>query len=144
MRLLFEMDLHDYENCTHRFVRNSARSTIIREGKVGLIHSLKYDFYKFPGEGIERGEDPITAMIRETREEAGLVIRSETIKEYGYVHRIQKSDKDDSECFVQDNYYYLCDVEEKRFLQTARLTKWRREILWNLLSRSLQFRKTAM
>lgn len=113
MRLLFEMDLHDYENCTHRFVRNSARSIIIRKGRVGLIHSLKYDFYKFPGGGIESGEDPITAMIRETREEAGLVVRSETIREYGYVHRIQKSDKDDSECFVQDNYYYLCDAEER-------------------------------
>lgn len=113
MRLLFEMDLHDYENCTHQFVRNSARSIIIRNGKVGLIHSLKYDFYKFPGGGIENGEAPITAMIRETREEAGLVVKPETVKEYGYVHRIQKSDKDASECFVQDNYYYFCDAEEK-------------------------------
>ena len=26
MRLLFEMDKRDYDNCTHRFVRNSARS----------------------------------------------------------------------------------------------------------------------
>ena len=29
MRLLFEMDKKDYEHCTHRFVRNSARSIII-------------------------------------------------------------------------------------------------------------------
>ena len=33
MRLLFEMDKKDYEHCTHRFVRNSARSIIIRDGK---------------------------------------------------------------------------------------------------------------
>ena len=29
MRLLFEMDKQDYEHCTRRFVRNSARSIII-------------------------------------------------------------------------------------------------------------------
>ncbi|MBQ6222874.1 MAG: NUDIX domain-containing protein [Solobacterium sp.] len=112
MRLLFVMDKKDYAQCTHSFVRNSARSIILRDGKVAMVHSLKYDYYKFPGGGIENGENPVEAMIRETREEAGLVVRPETIKEYGYVHRIQKSDNDDTECFVQDNYYYLCDVED--------------------------------
>ena len=117
MRLLFEIDKKDYEKCTHSFVRNSARSIIVLDKKIAMIHSLKYDYYKFPGGGIEKGEDPVDAMIRETREEAGLVVKPETVKEYGYVHRIQKSDKDDTECFVQDNYYYLCDVEEDRVSQ---------------------------
>ena len=52
MRLLFELDLHDYAECTRTFVRNSARSIIIRDGKVAMVHSLKYDYYKFPGGGI--------------------------------------------------------------------------------------------
>ena len=111
MRLLFEMDKKDYANCTRTFVRNSARSIIISDGKIAMVHSGKYDYYKFPGGGIENDEDPITAMIRETREEAGLVVRPETVREYGLVHRIQKSDHDSDECFVQDNYYYLCEVE---------------------------------
>lgn len=112
MRLLFEMDKKDYGKCTHTFVRNSARSIIIVNNKIAMIHSLKYDYYKFPGGGIESDENPIDAMIRETREESGLVVKPETIKEYGYVHRIQKSDSDETECFVQDNYYYLCETEE--------------------------------
>lgn len=112
MRLLFEMDKKDYGKCTHTFVRNSARSIIIVNNKIAMVHSLKYDYYKFPGGGIERGENPIDAVIRETREESGLVVKPETIKEYGYVHRIQKSDEDETECFVQDNYYYLCEAEE--------------------------------
>lgn len=112
MRLLFEMDRQDYGRCTHSFIRNSARSIIIRDGKVAMVHSLKYDYYKFPGGGIEQGEDPVEAMIRETREEAGLVVLPETIREYGYVHRIQKSDSDPTEIFVQDNYYYLCSADE--------------------------------
>ena len=112
MRILFEMDKKDYAGCTHTFTRNSARSIIIRNGRIAMVHSLKYDYYKFPGGGIEGGETPVDAMIRETREEAGLVVLPETVMEYGMVHRIQKSDKDETECFVQDNYYYLCRAED--------------------------------
>lgn len=110
MKLLFEMDKKDYDLCTHTFTRNSARSIIIREGKVAMIHSLQYDYYKFPGGGVENGEDPVDAMIRETREEAGLIVIPESVNEYGYVHRIQRSDIDATECFVQDNFYYLCEA----------------------------------
>ena len=112
MRLLFNMDKKDYADCTHRFSRDSARSIVIRNGKVAMIHSQKYHYYKFPGGGIEKGEEPTGAMIRETREEAGLIVIPETVREYGYVHRIQKSDTDPNECFVQDNYYYFCDAME--------------------------------
>ena len=113
MRLLFEMDQKDYAHCTHTFTRNSARSIMIRHGRVAMIHSLKYDYYKFPGGGIENGESPVEAMIRETREEAGLVVVPESVKEYGFVHRIQRSDKDAAECFIQDNYYYLCEAMDQ-------------------------------
>ena len=113
MRLLFVMDKKDYGACTHSFSRPSARSIIIQNGKIAMIHSLKYDYYKFPGGGIEKGEDPVEAMIRETREESGLTVKPETVREYGYVHRIQRSDKDETECFIQDNYYYLCEAEDR-------------------------------
>lgn len=117
MRTLFELDKQDYGACTHSFIRNSARSIIVRDGKIAMIHSLKYDYYKFPGGGIEKDEDPVRALIRETREEAGLVIIPETVREYGCVHRIQKSDIDETERFIQDNFYYLCDVEENAVAQ---------------------------
>lgn len=117
MRLLFEMDKQDYGDCTRTFVRNSARSIIVKDNKIAMIHSEKYDYYKFPGGGIEAGESPIDAMIRETLEEAGLKVIPNSIKEYGYVHRIQRSDKDPLECFVQDNFYYICKVEENQINQ---------------------------
>lgn len=107
------MDKKDYAHCTHTFTRNSARSIIIRDGKVAMIHSLKYDYYKFPGGGIEKSESPIEAMIRETREEAGLVVIPESVREYGFVHRIQRSDLDATERFIQDNYYYLCEAMDQ-------------------------------
>ena len=112
MRLLFEIDKKDYGGCTHTFARDSARSIIIKNGKIAMIHSLKYDYYKFPGGGIEPGESATDALIRETAEEAGLTVIPDSIREYGYVHRIQKSTVKEDEYFVQDNYYFLCDVEE--------------------------------
>lgn len=112
MRLLFELDKKDYENCTHTFVRDSARSIILKDGLVAMVHSLKYDYYKFPGGGIEAGETAMDAMMRETLEEAGLVVIPSSVKEYGYVHRVQQSKVDKTERFVQDNYYFLCEAEE--------------------------------
>ena len=117
MRLLFTMDKGDDADCTKTFVRNSARSIILSDGKVAMIHSAKYDYYKFPGGGIEAGENPVEAMIRETREEAGLVVIPETVREYGYVHRIQKSQSNPDETFIQDNYYYLCDAQDQAVSQ---------------------------
>ena len=112
MRTLFDLDQKNYDECTHTYVRNSARSIIIKNGMIAMVHSLKYDYYKFPGGGIEKDESETDAVIRETLEEAGLTIIPESIKEYGMVHRIQKSLDDETECFIQDNFYYMCDTEE--------------------------------
>ena len=117
MRKLFDVDKKDYADCTHSFVRNSARSIIIRNGKVAMFYSRKNDYYKFPGGGIEMEETPVEAMIRETREETGLIVIPETVRDYGYVHRIQRSDSDPTECFIQDNYYYLCDALDRQIPQ---------------------------
>ena len=132
MRLLFSMDLQDYDDCDHRFVRNSARSVILQGGKIAMIHSLQYDYYKFPGGGIEDGEDPVEAMIRETREEAGLVVVPASVRPYGYVHRAQRSDHDPKEVFIQDNFYYLCDAETDAVAQKLDVyeAKERYTLLW--------------
>lgn len=113
MRLLFDLDMKDYAPDSAAFVRPSVRAIIIKEGTVAMVHSLKYDYYKFPGGGMEPGESQIDSLIRETREEAGLIVIPESVQEYGYVHRVQKSDRDTTfGRFIQDNYYYLCSAED--------------------------------
>lgn len=113
MRLLFEIDTKDYDLNGIAFIRHSARCITIKSGKVAMVHSIKYNYYKFPGGGIEEGESNEDTVIRETLEEAGLIVIPKSIKEFGYVHRIQKSNHLDADYFVQDNYYYLCDVEDR-------------------------------
>ena len=99
MRALFDIDTKDYDPKGPAFVRPSVRGIILRDGKVAMVHSLKYDYYKFPGGGIEAGETRPQALIREV------------LEEYGLVHRVQKSGQPGIAMFVQDNYYYLCDVQ---------------------------------
>ncbi|MBQ9448304.1 MAG: NUDIX domain-containing protein [Acholeplasmatales bacterium] len=113
MRLLFEIDLKNYDKNGKAFIRPSARAIIIKDNKIYMVHSLLYDYYKFPGGGIEHDESNIDALIRETKEEAGLIVIKDSIKEYGYVHRKHKSIDPNYEIFDQNNYYYLCDVENK-------------------------------
>jgi len=103
------MDLCDYDPALPRFVRPSVRAIILRGGKVAMEYVTRDGYYKFPGGGIDEGETQIETLCRETREEAGLVVRPETAKPYGMVPRIRLS-KDGEHIFEQMNYYYLCGV----------------------------------
>lgn len=110
MRILFELDAKNYSPEAPIARRDSARCVHIRAGRVAMVHSLKYDYYKFPGGGIEPGESHEDAVIRETLEEAGLTVIPGSVREFGCVHRVEKGQLGDT--FVQDNFYYLCQVEE--------------------------------
>ena len=117
MRMLFNLDAKNYDLNGNVLVRPSARAIIIKDKKIYMVHSLKYDYYKFPGGGIDEGESKIDALIRETKEEAGLIVIPESIKEFGQVHRIQKGVRFNCDTFIQDNYYYLCEVIDGVFSQ---------------------------
>jgi len=112
MRDLFDLDKKDYDENWPVFRRPSARAIICREGKVLMIHSKLYDYYKFPGGGIESGEDPKQALCREVTEETGRVVNPESIEEYGRVLRRQKDDFGD-QIFEQENLYFFCEISEE-------------------------------
>lgn len=112
MNELFSIDFKDYDPAWPVFTRASVRGVIIRDGKVLLMYSQKYSYYKFPGGGIEGDESHAETLCREVREESGYCVIPESIREYGYVPRRQKDSKVDG-IFMQDNYYYFCDVSDE-------------------------------
>ena len=112
MRRLFTLDRRDYDPAWPRRRRPSVRAIIVRDGLVALVHSLKYDYYKFPGGGIEPGESPLEALSREVAEEAGLRIRPETVRPFGSALRVERFGAARDEVFEQENEYYLCEAEE--------------------------------
>ncbi|MGN0374588.1 MAG: NUDIX domain-containing protein [Butyrivibrio sp.] len=115
MKILFEFDFKNYKTNGTVGKRPSVRGVIIRDEKIALVHSEKYDYYKIPGGGIEGDETQAETLIREVREEVGLEVIPETIKEYGYVLRKEKGKIED--LFIQENFYYFCDVKDKAVSQ---------------------------
>ncbi|MCQ2578761.1 MAG: NUDIX hydrolase [Treponema sp.] len=105
MRTLLDMDLKNYREDGTVGRRPSVRGIIFSNGKIALVHSLKYDYYKLPGGGIEAGEDYRQALYREVLEETGIQIHSGSVKEYGQIIRKEKGLYDD--LFIQENFYYL-------------------------------------
>ena len=112
MRRLFTIDLKDYQEVFKTYRRPSARAIICNGNKLRLVYSPVEKYYKFPDGGIHDNEDRIDALIREVREEAGLVVILETVREYGSVLRRQNSDREENTIFEQENFYYFCDVSE--------------------------------
>lgn len=110
MRELFTIDKKNYIDNGTVGRRPSVRGIVIEDGKIAMMHSIKYDYYKLPGGGIEAGEKLEDTLIREVREESGLVVKKDSIKEFGYVRRIEKGKIED--IFIQENFYFLCDVED--------------------------------
>ena len=112
MRNLFTLDKKNYDVNGTVGRRPSVRGIIISDdSRIAMMHSLKYDYYKLPGGGIEEGESLEDTLVREVREESGLVVKRDSINEFGYVRRIEKGKYED--IFIQENFYFLCEVEEE-------------------------------
>lgn len=68
MKQLFTIDSKDYDSNWEKFYRPSVRGIILNKNhEIALIYSQKFHIYKFPGGGIEPGEDHLTALARENQ-----------------------------------------------------------------------------
>lgn len=111
MKKLFTIDRKDYDESWPKVYRPSVRAIIFDDdGKIAMIYSRKYHFYKFPGGGVEEGENHQEALAREIEEETGMTLIPESMEEFGEVLKVQKGD--DETIHVQENYYYGCKVEK--------------------------------
>lgn len=126
MKTLLVMDIKNYSETDKHFSRPSARAIIAgKDGKLALVYSEKMKYYKFPGGGMEEEEEREAALVREVKEETGLIVIPETIKEYGCVLRMQRSDKQEHTIFEQKNYYYTCRTKET--VQEQNLDEYEKE-----------------
>lgn len=116
MKRLFTIDLKDYNPNGKKFYRPSVRGIIFGSANnIAMIYSKKYHYYKFPGGGMEEGETQLETLAREIKEETGMTLIPGSAKEFGEVVRTQKysAEEDDDTIFIQQNFYYTCEVEEE-------------------------------
>lgn len=90
----------------------SPRAILRRGGELLLIRSQKFGEYKFPGGGIEAGENPREAVSREAREEAGCILLPETIRAFGKTIERRLDAHSGQQVFEQISYYFTAEAAE--------------------------------
>ena len=93
-------------------IREAVRGIIHNKNNLLMIYSPVNGDYKFPGGGVEEGEDRISALSREVREESGVEMLS-VESEFGKVIEYDVSMYDRYDVFKMISYYYICRVASK-------------------------------
>lgn len=87
--------------------REAVRGIAVNEEqKILMVRNSKGDC-KFPGGGVEAGEDHVKALCREFREETGYAI-SDSIELVGMIVETNTDCYDPSAYFIMKSYYYTC------------------------------------
>ncbi len=132
MKTIAIFDMKNYNNNMKHYKREAVRAVIVKDGKAAFVRSAIEGFYKIPGGGIEEGENHINTLIRETREETGLVVKPNSIREMGKIIEIRKSANNDDEVFEQISYCYYAEVEDLQLSQelSENETKLQFTLVW--------------
>ena len=111
LKILKTYDRKDYELSGRRYTRKCSRGIIVNSHyEYAMLYSSKYKFYSFPGGSIEGNETLLEALIREIKEETGLIVNPESILEYGLVVEIRRDIKVKNGIYEKHDYYFTCDV----------------------------------
>ncbi len=88
-------------------LREAARSVVVNDfNELAILYVSTKNFYKIPGGGVEAGENYLSALKREVREEAGCEI--EVTRELGAIIEYRTHFK-----VLQKSYCYLAKVVGK-------------------------------
>ncbi|MDE7280100.1 MAG: NUDIX domain-containing protein [Oscillospiraceae bacterium] len=112
MKKLLVLDEKNYGESLEEIYRIAVRGIIYKDGRLLMIESDDGEL-KFPGGGMEEGEDYIQTLIRETMEETGFSIVSETVREFGEIEEKRLALYEKNKIWHQINRYY-CEVADKQ------------------------------
>ena len=107
-------------------IRYGARGIIERvDGKIAILNKKAKNEYKLPGGGVEIGETPKTAFIREALEETGCNIK--IIRELGTIEEKRSLDN-----FKQISYIFVGKVtkDTKKLNLTQKEKDEGAQVLW--------------
>ncbi len=97
------------------YKREAVRAVILKGNKLVMIQTNKGD-YKFPGGGINKGENHIECLKREVKEETGYDVLA--VGDYlGKITEQRKDLLDDDAYFIMSSRYYMCEIGNNKSLQ---------------------------
>lgn len=110
VKLLKELYRSEDLNLAGRTIsREAARAIILQDDEVLMVYSPVNKDYKFPGGGIKEGESHQEALLREVREECGVIL-AEIRGKFGLVVEYARPREVEYDVYRQNSYYYLCRV----------------------------------
>ncbi|MBQ4523749.1 MAG: NUDIX domain-containing protein [Lachnospiraceae bacterium] len=112
MNTIFTLDHKDYEEEMSLVERYAVRALICKNGLWAMQKSAAGD-YKIPGGGVEEGESFEEALVREVREETGLIVIPDSIREIGEVQEIRKDSFEQDKKYIAHSLHYFCEVKEE-------------------------------
>ncbi|WP_339650283.1 NUDIX hydrolase [Halopseudomonas pelagia] len=92
--------------------RYAARGIVLREDRILLLFTERYNDFSLPGGGIDEGEDVAVALVRELEEETGA--RDVQVKEhYGFIEEYRPYWKPDYDLMHMTSHFFVCDVAQE-------------------------------
>lgn len=113
MRLLkstVHPDITDLSAST--FTRKAARAIVIKEDKILLVYTQRYQDFSLPGGGIDENEDNLAGLKRELAEETGAQ-NPRNITEFGRYEEFRPWYKGKHEIVHMISYCYHCQIDEQ-------------------------------
>lgn len=117
MQTLLVLDEKNYTEDMPVYERNVVRALIEKDGLFAMQKGKRGE-YKIPGGGMDEGETIVEALMREVREETGLVIIPDTMKELGEITEIRRDIFDANIKYIAHSMHYACEVEPE-MVETA-------------------------
>ena len=112
MKRLLTLDLENYTDDMPVTEKHTVRAVILRDGRMAMQRSGKGE-YKIPGGGVEDGESHLQTLLREVREETGLLVRPDTVREIGEIVEMREDVFCPRQKYVCYSYFYFCGVEDE-------------------------------
>ena len=92
--------------------RHAARGIVVRGDDILLLYTQRYHDYSLPGGGIDEGEDEITGLIRELKEETGAQgVRN--VKAFARYDEYRPWYKPDADIIHMISHCYVCEIDEE-------------------------------
>ena len=109
MKKILIMDAHDYEEQLPEIYRIAVRGIIFIDGKLLLIEN-DFGEAKLPGGGMDPGEDDITTLCREVKEETGYTVIPDSAIPFGEIEEKRMS-LHEPMIWHQISRLYFCEVQ---------------------------------
>ncbi|MCA1780243.1 MAG: NUDIX domain-containing protein, partial [Xanthomonadaceae bacterium] len=110
--------------CGRILERLAARGIVLRDARILLLFTERYNDFSFPGGGVDPGEDLVAGLRRELAEETG-ARDVRVLDNYGYIEELRPHWRPEHDLVHMTSHFFVCEIALE--LQEARLEHYERD-----------------